>query len=148
MNRIKDLPWVALRDAGYVFRRLVATKNRPDREHLLIDAPIEELQTMFRKEHFRSGWMLSYHYKGEDANLSRAEYKHGDYNELQLHIRLFDREDDRTELMAHVEVCPIEHPRQHLKGKYHSEEKGVMMTKGILDSKNIVYETVNPDNEE
>lgn len=148
MGAIRNLPWKLIRKSGYTLRRLVATKDKPQREHLLVDAPIEALQKELRINNFRSGWFLSWHFKGEDGNLCRAEYKHGDLNELQLHIRLYDREDDRTELHAHVEMCPVEHPRKHLNGKMHSTGKGIMMTKGILDKNNLAYEHIKFDGEE
>ena len=144
MNQIKNLPWVAIRDAGFICRRILASKERPDRKHLLVDAPIDELDVLFAENHYRSSWFISYHYHGEDKNLSRSEYHHGEFENLQHHIRLFDREDDRTELFSHVEVCPIEHPREHLNGAMHSVDEGIGMVRDQLDAKKITYEVINP----
>lgn len=142
MSRISDLPWKAIRRVGFRARKTFARTDKPEQEHLVVDAPIDVLKDELRKEHFRESWFLSYHYKGEDANLSRAEYKHGTWNDLQLHIRLFDREDDRTELYPHVELCPIQHPRKHLNGELQSVTKGVQMSQGLMDKMGIAYERV------
>lgn len=147
MTGITKLPWRAIRRSGYLFRRLVATKDKPKELHLLVDSPVDKLEDELRMEHFREGWILSYHYKGEDSNLCRAEFKHGAYSDLQLHIRLFDRDDDRTELYAHIELDPMSHPRLHIKGQMLHTGKGIQMAQGILDQKGIVYEKVEPDTE-
>lgn len=148
MARVRDLPWKAIRRVGFRARKIFARTGRPEEEHLVVDAPIDVLKDELRKEHFRESWFLSYHYNGEDANLSRAEYKHGTWNDLQLHIRLFEREDERTDLHAHVELCPIQHPRKHLNGKMQSVSKGVQMSQGLMDKIGIGYERVKPDENE
>lgn len=139
MSWVRELPWRAIRKAGYGFRRVFATKDTPKRKHLLVDEDIEGLETLLRKENFRSGWLLSYHYKGEDGNLSRAEYEYGDLSEKQLHIRLFEEEEGQTVIYTHYEMCPIEHPRKHLNGAEQSVDIGHKMTKEILDKHNIGY---------
>lgn len=145
MAWITELPWRTLRRAGYVFRRIVGTREKPNREFLLVEAPIEVVRDQLRMEHFREGWMLSYHHKGEDANLSRAEYKSGVINDIQLHIRLFDRDDDRTEVHSHVEIDPTSHPRKHLNGEMHSTSKGTDMAEKILNKAGLVYDRVGPN---
>lgn len=148
MVQVRDLPWKAIRRVGFRLRKTFARTNKPNEEHLLVDAPIDILKDELRKEHFRENWFISYHYKGEDANLARAEYKHGTFNDLQLHIRLFEREDERTELYAHVELCPIQYPRKHLNGKMQSVKKGVQMSQGLMDKAGIGYERVGPEDNE
>lgn len=134
---VKDLPWVAIRRAGFQARKLVASKSRPSRDYLMVEMDREELVDILRKNHFREGWFLSYHYHGEDANLCRAEQGGGRYTDYQLHIRVFEMDSGLCELYCHYELCPIAHPRLHLQGKNQSVERGLHMTQEILEEEGV-----------
>lgn len=140
MYGIKKIPWVFLRDVGFSARRLLGTRDKPDNEHLIVDASLDELKDEFRKENFREGWMLSYHYKGEDGNLSRAEFKHGEMNDYQLHMRLYELGHSTVEVHAHIEPCPISNPRKHISGDYLDTPTGVLMVQKLLDDVGIENE--------
>lgn len=134
---VKDLPWVAIRRAGFNARKVLASKERPNRNHLVVDMSEAELRDMLRSNHLREGWFLSYHYHGEDANLCRAEQGEGEYTDYQLHVRLFEVGEDRCELYCHYELCPIAHPRLHLRGVDQSVAKGIEMTSEILSNEGV-----------
>lgn len=139
---ISKLPWRLIRNVGYSFRRIFGTKDVPKRGHILAECEPDKLVEMLRKDHMRSGWILSYHYKGEDYNLSRAEYSDEGHGKMQLHIRIFDAKRDRCKIMAHFEDCPIEKPRLHLKGENQDIEKGLKITEKILAKNEIGHARV------
>lgn len=137
--RIKNLPWNFIRSSVYTFRRVFGTKEVPERDHLLVESTVGELEDIFRSEHFRTGWFLSYHYKGEDGNYCRAEFGQEGQEDMQLHIRVFDKGGGECLLYAHYETDPVEHPRTHLRGENESVSNGIRMVKDILDDYDIVY---------
>lgn len=139
---VKRLPWVAIRDATYTFRRVFATKDRPNRNHISVEESAEDVVSEIKNSHFRTGWPFSYHYEGEDYNLSRPEYDYAKDTEMQLHIRVFENDDGACEIFTHYEVCPVAHPRQHLSGKYHDVDQGISMTTDILDDKGYEYSII------
>jgi len=73
VNQVKNLPWIAIRDVGFLARKHLATKQRPRRPHLAVPLSADELQDRLMNYHFREGWFMSYHCHGEKYNLCRAE---------------------------------------------------------------------------
>lgn len=137
--KVTKLPWKFMRRSLYTIRRAVGGVRRPDEKHLVVESDIETLEDAFRKLHFREGWFLSYYYRGEDSNLCRAEYKEDEFEDYQLHIRLFERSDGRVEIYSHVELDPMQYPRKHISEVNISTEEGVEMTKGILKQNKIEF---------
>lgn len=141
----RRVPWLAVKEGVYLFRVGFASQPKPEQEHIIADAGVEELSKVYRKSHYRTGWFLSYHYHGEDANLCRPEYIERDGTpNCQTHIRLFGRDDGRTEILPHVEVCPIAHPKLHLKEEFYSVSRGVEKAHETLHNNGIQYEVVRP----
>lgn len=136
---VRDLPWRLIRRVGFSLRKELASKDKPNRDHILVDMSVEDLRDFFREKHYREGWFLSYNYHGEDGNLCRAELEHDDYGDYQHHIRLFDAGAGKTEVYAHYELDPIQFPRKHLNGVGQSVKKGQQLLKTILDSHKIAY---------
>ena len=132
MNQVKNLPWIAIRDIGFIARKAVASKKPPEELMLEVEAPAEYVKDCLMGEHFREGWFLSYHYHGEDYNLCRAEGEDADGDNKQLHIRIFDKGGDKCVIAAHKELCPINHPRRHLNGDKYSVEDGIKHTEELL----------------
>lgn len=122
----KDVPWHLIRDGTYLFRKRFASVEPPEEDHIIVHEDVETLKDLFRGDHYREGWFLSYHYHGEDANVCRAEkIETGLHTDFQTHIRMFDQGDGTVKLMAHVELCPIAHPKLHIKEEVYSVEGGV-----------------------
>jgi len=71
VNQVKNLPWIAIRDVGFLARKHLATKQRPRRPHLAVPLSADELQDRLMNYHFREGWFMSYHCHGEKYNLCK-----------------------------------------------------------------------------
>ena len=137
--RVKNLPWNFIRTSVYTVRRIFGTKELPEREHLIVEHPADEIEDLFRSEHFRTGWFLSYRYEGEDGNYCRAELGEEGEKHMQVHVRAFNKSSDGCAVYAHYETDPVEHPRTHLNEENHSIEEGMEKVKEILDRHDITY---------
>jgi len=137
VNQIKNLPWIAIRDVGFLARKHLATKERPRRNHITVPLSADEVKDRLMNRHFREGWFMSYHYHGEKYNLCRAEGEDPEGNNKQLHIRVFEYGEMASLIFAHTELCPIEHPRRHINGELQSVEEGLKMTEEILLAENV-----------
>lgn len=136
---ITKLPWKTIRTVGFQVRKNLASVKKPDADYTVVDMEVSELEDLLRQHHFRSGWFLSYHYHGEDANLCRAEWYGVEEPDRQLHIRLFDQNNGNTAVYAHMELCPIAHPRKHIKEEHFSADQGNKMFREIADSEGLNY---------
>lgn len=139
----KKVPWHLVRDSVYRFRRVAASVDRPDEDYIAVDRGLDILTDMFRSDHYREGWFLSYHYYGEVANISRPEYvSNQKYDAFQTHARFFRDARDGYHIMAHRELCPISHPKLHLEEEHYSIEDGLENVMETLDYYDIQYELV------
>lgn len=144
MGVIRNIPWKLLRQCVLTLRILLFTVPRPDHQVLVVDAPLTELKQVLRVRHFTSGWLFSYHYYDEDANLRRPEP--GDHPDrwYQLHVRIFEREDGTCELDCHYEFDPLIHPKRHLLGKVFRVKYGLVLTQTMLTDAGYVVERSTP----
>lgn len=132
---IRDIPWRTFRRSVYEFRKHFFTKEKPDVPTLMVEHSVETVSGEFGMEFLNPKWPLSYRYYGEDYNARRYFYdKSKEYPHRQLHIRGFEKENGKLELMAHVESAPEHHPKAHLKEKELSWKKGTIALKHLLDN--------------
>ncbi|MFC4549396.1 MULTISPECIES: hypothetical protein [Halorussus] len=114
---LAGVPWRALRRVIYAGRRRWFTVERPtvDAALRLVDRPVEDVRATLAEQSYNPGWLLSYHYYGEDLNARRYFYDPTrPHPHRQLHIRGF-KTGEGVELVAHEEPAPEHHPRAHLK---------------------------------
>lgn len=113
---LATLPWRAFRRTFYAVRRRFFTVERPDREPFVVDASLDGVRDTVASQSYNPGWPLSYRYYGEDLNARRYYLDPARaYPHRQLHIRGFETEDGRTELIAHDEPAAEHFPRAHVK---------------------------------
>ncbi|MFB6189351.1 MAG: hypothetical protein ABEI57_05660 [Halapricum sp.] len=142
---LSRLPWRAIHDVVSRIRRTVFTVPRPDQT--LITTPLEVAAVADRLQqaaHFEDGWLMSYNYMGEDANLRRPAgtwTKDGREIQMQLHVRLFARDDGGTDLLVHYEPAPMQHPKLHLLGIGYSVAEAINRTTAVLEELSIGYST-------
>lgn len=117
--RVKELPLRAFRQLIYAIRGAYFEKPKP-RKTTTVQVGIEDAIKRLEDQHFEDGWYLSYQYAGEDANLRRPEGEDGEVNQ-QFHVRLWDNGDGTTDVAAHIEPSPLQHPRLHL------QERGLVV---------------------
>lgn len=137
---VRQLPWRTIRRAYYEWRNLLFSNGVPNNvDGLVLDMTIEELRVFLRKRHFDQQ-QFSYHKYGEDLNMYRAEYNpDAKHDEFQLHVRAFELPDGSIWVIAHYEYDPTERPKLHLSGKHLDWDKGLEMTKQILDDEGVSY---------
>ena len=112
---LSTLPWRAIRQLVYQFRRRFFSVERPDTQPFVVDASLDDVQELLAEQSYNPGWMLSYRYYGEDLNTRRYFYDPTrPHPHRQMHIRGFETSDG-VELIAHEEPAPEHHPRAHLK---------------------------------
>lgn len=111
---LKSLPWRAIERVLLALRRSFFTVKKPDTA--TINRPIGEVREALLENHFEDGWILSYRYHGEDANLRRPAGKQDGLNR-QTHVRLWDNGDGTTGVVAHEEASPLQHPGAHIREK-------------------------------
>ncbi|NHN40550.1 hypothetical protein G9C85_02715 [Halorubellus sp. JP-L1] len=113
---LSSLPWRALRRLGYHLRRRFFSTPKPPIDALgAIQGNLEDVRVALGQQSYEPGWLLSYHYKGEDLNARRYFYDPSlEYPHRQLHIRGWDR-GDHVAIDAHEEPAPLQHPRAHLR---------------------------------
>lgn len=137
------VPWWAVRRASYEIREHLFTVDIPDVNHIKVDEDFDDVKAAFFQKDMRRGWLLSYNYYEEDANMVSPLYKDDDYEDYQLHVRLFDKDDGYVHVYPHTELCPINWPRKHLEEENLSVTAGIEKSKGILDDNGFQYEKVN-----
>lgn len=113
---LSTLPWRAFRRLFYHVRKRLFTIRRPNKRSVHLDADVEEVSVGLGRASYEPGWPLSYHYYGEDLNARRYYLDPGrQYPHRQLHVRGFATADGGTEIIAHEEPAPLQHPRAHLR---------------------------------
>ena len=104
-------------DAICMARERFASTDGRDPQ-LVVKATQEELVAVLQDHDFFPGWILSYHYEGEDDTLVRFyadPYNHSEYPYRQDHLRLFvDEYEDGIGVSAHSEANAVVHRDAHL----------------------------------
>lgn len=146
-DSIKSVPWVAVRNVAFALRKAFAHKEVPEQEHVVVDKNIQELEDIFRHNHYREGWAVSWYYLGEDKNVSRAEYNPGGVvDNYQHHVRMFKVDGGTTIIYTHYEIDPIMHPRKHMNAVDYDVGEGVRMTTSLLEKEGVGYEITDAGN--
>lgn len=137
------LPWPALKRAFYQIRGSLFSKPRPDRQHLVTEASIEEVRRELASVYsfggdgkgfgFTNVWEFSFEKHGEDLNMRLPLYIPDEFEYYQLHIRGYEQPDGTTELDMHIELEPSEHPKGHLNGTNYKVGKALDIYKGVLE---------------
>jgi hypothetical protein len=137
---IQELPWRTIRRLMYEMREHFFTHEKPDAPTVTVGASVEEISGRLGIEFLNPKWPLSYHYYGEDYNARRYFYDESkEYPHRQLHIRGFEQENGKLELMAHTEPAPEHHPKIHLSNEEVDWVKGnsglarLLQNTGFLD---------------
>lgn len=146
---LKDVPWYALKRSFYNMRRLGFTKDKRNIQVRAYYCSLDELETIFRKEHFQDGRLFSFHYKGEDLNLYRPEYEDDNWEAYQTHVRFFKLTDNNGRsyigLDLHYELNPREDGQElpHLKGVNNENEEAIENVEEIFKEHRVDYKLVN-----
>lgn len=149
---LSELPWRTIRRLIGAARREFWTVPKPDARGIYVPLPAQEVADRLQTPaNFEDGWLLSYQYHGEDANLRRPAGTRtidGEEVQMHLHARLFEHAPDngtpRTEILPHHEPSPIQHPRLHLLEEAMSWEAGVERMSNVLDIVGLDYEVESP----
>ena len=111
-----DLPFRAKMRLVHAIRSEYFKKGTPSTRAPL-DDDLDAVVDLLAENGYIPEWPLSYHYRGENANLVRYYYDESrEFPHRQVHVRLFDREDGEpgTDLYAHEEPYGLNHPREHI----------------------------------
>lgn len=112
---IVNLPWGLIRRTVLTIRRMYFSHSKPD-DVERINISKQQFVSMLVADYFEDNWYLSYHYKGEDANLRKPNGK-TKLGNRQRHIRVWAVDSSTCEFEAHDEMSPLQHPKLHLQGK-------------------------------
>lgn len=137
------IPWPVVRWAFRAARKLFATVEVPEQDHLVTSASIDDLREALGRAHFTNGWELSYHYRGEDLNMRRPEYVDDDPAGrpwYQLHVRGFEHANREVSLFPHLEYEPTEYPELHLHEVNFNVDEALSMLADVLDEAGVDYE--------
>lgn len=140
---LKRLPWQALFQGTYLFRRYVFAKKPEEVDYMVVDgATSDELQRLFFTQGLVKGDYASYYYYGEDLNMVNGMYRDDEYEWYQYHVRGFET-DVGIELRPHTELYWRLYPRKHIKLVNLDVEEGIEMTKQLLDETGFEYDVVS-----
>lgn len=145
-----SLPWSVVKTLYRIGRRELFSSPEPThRPSVVADVDdVDELRRALGDSSYAPNWEVSYHKRGEIANLARVEFVDGeDYRDAdgdrivwwQTHVRAWPH-DDGLLLRAHWEPEPTEHPRAHLRGVGHSLERGMSILRSDLDFAGVSYQ--------
>lgn len=138
---IRDIPWRFVRRTGYEMREHFFAREKPDSPSVMVAHSVQEVSGRLGVEFLNPKWPLSYHYYGEDYNARRYFYDESkEYPHRQLHIRGFEKENGKLELIAHTEPAPEHHPKIHLSNEEVNWEKGTFGLKKLLQNAGLDYE--------
>lgn len=140
MDASAFLSWLS-KEVVYLTHRLLGGARRSRVDTLVIedDVDVEWLRRELGRLYFDAGWLLSYHYYGEDANMRRPIYSEiHDYPWRQVHLRVFGG-DGGLEIDAHCEPAPLMHPWRHKQGAEKSVEEGVDTVALVLEEIGVSY---------
>lgn len=122
-------------------REHLFAREKPDSPSVMVAHSVQEVSGRLGVEFLNPKWPLSYHYYGEDYNARRYFYDESkEYPHRQLHIRGFEKENGKLELIAHTEPAPEHHPKIHLSNEEVNWEKGTFGLKKLLQNAGLDYE--------
>jgi len=141
--------WVSwlLKEVFYVWYRFVTTRARSSVTTLVIEEDMEpeDLRVMMGRHYYDAGWLLSYHYYGEQLNMRRPFYSSlYEYPWRQLHLRGFT-EGERLEIDVHTEPDAMSHPWAHWRREELEVEDGVSRLRQFLDIEGVEYSVEPPE---
>ena len=142
---LRRLPWQALFQITYLFRRYVFARQPERVNHMIVEnkSP-DQLQRLFLKQGLMKGDYASYYYYGENLNMVRGLFKRDRYEWYQYHVRGFER-DSGTLLRPHTELYWRVYPRKHMQFVNLDVDEGIEITKSILDAENVDYTIIEVD---
>jgi hypothetical protein len=144
LRHIHEAPLKNLRRSFWWVRKTFFTKQRTPTPSYLVDMTKPEIVRLFGRRHFEPGWEMSYNYHGEILNIRRVKYvDHETYDWWQVHIRGFPH-DEGTELTAHYETEPAEHPDAHIQLYGLDVDQGMTAVRKILEDEGIDYDRLEP----
>jgi hypothetical protein len=144
LRHIHEEPLRNLRRSYWWVRKTFFKKSRSPTPSYLVDMQKPEIVGLFGRRHFEPGWELSYNYHGEILNLRRVQHvDNGEYDWWQVHIRGYPHEEG-TELTAHYETEPAEHPDAHIRLHGLDVEYGMAVVEEILEDEAIDYRRLEP----
>ena len=144
LRHIHEAPLRNLRRSFWWVRKTFFTRSRTPTPSYLIDMEKPDIVRLFGRRHFEPGWEMSYNYHGEILNIRRVEYAtHEGYDWWQVHIRGYPHEEG-TELTAHYETEPAEHPDAHIRLHGLDVGRGMDAVEEILDDEGVDYRRLEP----
>ncbi len=145
LKHIHETPLRNIRHSIWWVRKTFFTKQRSESPAYLVDMEKPEVMARFGRHYFEPGWELSYNYRGEVLNIRRVEYREEtQYDWWQVHIRGYVHDGGGTELTAHYETEPTEHPDAHVDLVGLEIEYAMDAVGRILDTEGIEYEYLDP----
>ena len=121
----------------------------PSGRHLLVEAPLEEIEAALGRQSYAPNWEFSYYKRGEVLNLARVVHeertaKGRTYEWWQTHVRGWDRPDG-TALHGHWELEPTERANDHLEGVGFDAKRGMANLQDALERSALSYTEVEID---
>lgn len=145
LRHIHEAPLRNFRHSYWWVRKTFFTKPRSPTPSFLIDMEKPEILRVFGGHFFEPGWELSYNYHGEVLNIRRVEYRDDvERPWWQVHIRGFPHPEG-TEITAHYETEPTEHPDAHIGLHGLDVPNGMRVVRGILEEESIDYTRLAPE---
>lgn len=110
----RDLPFKLKLRLFYAFRAEYFSHERDPPTELIRGTSVSSVERVFAECGYIPRWPLSYHYRGEQANMIRYYYDgEHEFPHRQIHIRLYD-EPDGVGVYAHEEPSALHHPEKHI----------------------------------
>lgn len=121
----------------------------PSGRHLLVEAPLEEIEAALGRQSYAPNWEFSYYKRGEVLNLARVVHeertaKGRTYEWWQTHVRGWDRPDGIA-LHGHWELEPTERANDHLEGVGFDAKRGMANLQDALERSALSYTEVEID---
>jgi hypothetical protein len=106
-----------------------------------VSVPIAELEATLREVGFRWDPVSLYHYTliGNSSDGSWV-YRSSRLSDRQLHVVLFGKERDWTEIYAHTEYSWIRHPLKHARQEDIRRSEGARTMRRILERCRVEYD--------
>lgn len=105
-----------------------------------VSVSIDELEEKLHDEGFSWNPLSLYHYtpvgNGSDGSWT---YRSSRLADRQLHVVLFERSRDRTDVYAHIEYSWLSHPLKHAKQEDIHRSDGAKTMRRLLESWDVEY---------
>ncbi len=105
-----------------------------------VSAPVGEVEKKLHDDGFSWDPLSLYHYtlvgKGSDGSWT---YRSSRLADRQLHVVLFERSRDRTDIYAHTEYSWLSHPLKHAEQEDIRRTDGVETMRRLLESWGVDY---------